>query len=78
MFLGAAPVLLASSATSGAVTPLLLPLVAGNFVYIAGSDLMPEMKQIEDRWLSHVLVFSLGVTLMYSIPFIRSIVLAAL
>ncbi|MFB6245902.1 MAG: ZIP family metal transporter [Candidatus Nanohaloarchaea archaeon] len=71
MFLGAAIVLAASSATGGGVVPVLLPLVVGNFVYIAGSDLMPQMKDVESDWVKHVLVFSAGVGLMYAVPAIK-------
>lgn len=72
MFLGAALVLQLSSSAGESIVPLLLPLVAGNFVYIAGSDLMPEIKQIESRWVSHVIVFSAGVGIMYAIPFVEA------
>lgn len=70
MFLGAGIVLMLSGISSETV-PLLLPLVAGNFIFIAGSDLMPLFKE-EPRWKSHLAVFSAGLLLMYAIPFLRS------
>lgn len=70
MFTGAVFVFLLSAYASG-VNALLLPLVIGNFVYIAGSDLLPRFKEEEDILL-HMGMFALGVALMYSIPFIKS------
>ena len=72
MFLGAGIVLAVSGAFSDAV-PVLLAVVVGNFVYIAGSDLLPEFKTSDD-WHLHLLVFSVGVAVMYSIPYIESAV----
>lgn len=73
MFLGAGIVILLSRFTGGVVT-YLLPLVVGNFVYIAGSDLVPEFKDSEEDFLKHMVAFSAGVGLMYLIPFVRSLV----
>lgn len=70
MFIGAGLVVGLSGLSSSTV-PLLLPLVAGNFLFIAGSDLMPVFKD-GPRWQMHVLVFSAGVALMYSIPFLKA------
>lgn len=70
MFVGAAFVFLLSAYSSG-VNAVLLPLVIGNFVYIAGSDLLPRFNSDEDILL-HMGMFALGVALMYSIPFIQS------
>ena len=72
MFAGAA-VVLGLSEVSGATVSILLPLVIGNFVFIAGSDLLPEFKT-EDRWLMHILMFSVGVGIMYTIPYLKSLV----
>lgn len=48
--------------------PLLVPFAAGNFIYIASSDLVPEMHKSEGwRKLMSVLVFGLGLALMYVI-----------
>jgi zinc and cadmium transporter len=72
MFVGAAAVF-GLSQLSGAAVGILLPIVVGNFVFIAGSDLLPEFKT-EDRWHLHILMFSIGVGIMYSIPYIKSMV----
>ena len=70
MFLGAGLVLSLSTISEQTV-PLLLPLVIGNFVYIAGSDLLPEFKDSQ-YWFSHLIVFGAGVLAMYLIPYIKS------
>lgn len=72
MFAGAALVLGLSEISSETV-PLLLPLVIGNFVYIAGSDLVPQFKDSKS-WIKHFLVFSTGVAIMYVVPFIKAAV----
>lgn len=72
MFLGAGIVFALSTASSG-INAVLLPLVIGNFVYIAGADLLPRFKEDEDIIL-HLAMFSLGVAVMYSIPFLRQLV----
>lgn len=72
MFLGAALVF-ALSQVSAATVPVLLPLVIGNFVFIAGSDLLPEFKT-EDRWGLHLVMFGIGVAIMYAIPYIKAAV----
>ncbi len=73
MLVGAALVIAVSSRVDNAVS-LLLPLVTGNFVYIAGSDLLPEMKEMDEQWWKHVLIFCLGVGLMYLVPYLKSLV----
>jgi zinc and cadmium transporter len=73
MFIGAGLVF-ALSAASASVNSLLLPLVIGNFVYIAGSDLLPRFKEDEDILL-HLAMFSTGVAVMYSIPWIKAALL---
>lgn len=69
MFLGAGLVIGLSNISKETV-PILLPLVIGNFVYIAGSDLLPEFKNSDD-WIKHLTVFGIGVAIMYLIPFIK-------
>lgn len=46
-----------------------LPFAAGNFLYIAASDLIPEIKHKTDNKSSiiHFLVFLLGIGIMYGI-----------
>ncbi len=72
MFLGAGLVLLASQVSQSAV-PILLPVVIGNFLYIAGSDLIPAFKH-DDTWITHLLVFSLGASMMYAIPYLKALI----
>lgn len=70
MFIGAGTVFALSAASQG-INSFLLPLVVGNFVYIAGADLLPRFKEDEDILL-HLAMFSLGIAVMYAIPFIKS------
>jgi zinc and cadmium transporter len=59
-FLGAALVLLLNVQTSG-LTAYLLPFTAGGFIYIAGSDLIPELKkEVGLRRSALQLLFILG------------------
>jgi len=55
------------------ILPYLLPIAAGGFVYIAASDLMPEIKKEKDLKKSMVsfLVFIIGIILMYLIKIIN-------
>ncbi|MFB6241310.1 MAG: ZIP family metal transporter [Candidatus Nanosalina sp.] len=69
MFAGAG-VVFALSAFSMGINSLLLPLVIGNFVYIAGADLLPRFKEDEDIIL-HLVMFALGVGLMYGISILK-------
>ena len=74
MFLGAGTVFALSAASAG-INNFLLPLVVGNFVYIAGADLLPRFKEDEDILL-HLAMFSLGIAAMYAIPFIKSFLIS--
>ena len=49
------------------LTGFLVPFAAGNFLYIAGSDLVPELKDQKDvgKSLVQLFVMVLGVALMY-------------
>ena len=48
--------------------PLLIPFAAGNFIYIAAADLVPEMHKSEgSRKIISILVFVLGLLFMYII-----------
>lgn len=69
MFIGAAAVLVSTQYVSG-LEKFLLPLVIGNFVYIAGSDLLPRIK--ERQMGAHLLFFVLGVAVMYAIPYVKA------
>lgn len=52
--------------------PFLMPFAAGGFVYIAASDLMPEIRKESNLKKSIIsfFVFILGITLMYLVKFI--------
>jgi zinc and cadmium transporter len=51
------------------LTEILLPFAAGNFIYISGSDLVPELKDQKDilNGLKQFGLMGLGVLLMYFI-----------
>ncbi len=51
----------------------LLPFAAGNFIYIAASDLIPEVKHRDNlkQNLVHFITFVLGILLMYSMTLIK-------
>lgn len=55
------------------ILPYLLPFAAGGFVYIAASDLMPEIKKETNlkKSMGLFLVFILGVLLMYLVKIIN-------
>lgn len=72
MFAGAGLVL-ALNSVAGSVNVFLLPLVIGNFVYIAGSDLLPRFKEDEDIFI-HAVMFSSGVLLMYLVPYVKALI----
>ena len=67
-FLGAALVLGLQMSIHG-IEEVLLPIVAGNFLYIAGSDLIPELhKESKSRSaLLQLLAMIAGIALMYSL-----------
>ena len=56
----------------GNSTIFLLPFAAGNFIYIAASDLLPEIKHKESlkKALIHFFVFLLGIVLMLLIKLV--------
>ena len=72
MFLGAGVVLALSTLTQS-LNVYLLPLVIGNFVYIAGSDLLPRFKT-EDDLILHSIMFITGVTVMYLVPYVKALI----
>jgi zinc and cadmium transporter len=53
----------------GGAIVFLLPFAAGNFIYIASSDLLPEIKQkvSPQKSMIHFLIFLLGLGLMLSL-----------
>jgi zinc and cadmium transporter len=54
------------------IIPYLLPFAAGGFIYIAASDLMPEIRQEPNKKKSIIsfLIFIIGIALMYLVKFI--------
>jgi zinc and cadmium transporter len=61
------------SGVVGSTPVFLLPFAAGNFVYIASSDLIPEIKDEEDvtRAAAYFLVFLTGIALMLGVRLLR-------
>jgi zinc and cadmium transporter len=60
-----------AGAVEGAVV-FLLPFAAGGFIYIAASDLVPEIKKELDikKSLSAIGIFILGIAIMYLLMFV--------
>jgi zinc and cadmium transporter len=56
----------------GEAISFLLPFAAGGFIYIAATDLVPEIKKEINfrRYMLTLLVFILGILIMWSIKFI--------
>jgi len=54
------------------IIPYLLPFAAGGFIYIAASDLMPELRKEADlkRSISSFAIFILGIILMFLVKLI--------
>lgn len=55
------------------IIPYLLPVAAGGFIYIAASDLLPEIRQEPNlkKSISAFVVFLLGIALMFAIKLIN-------
>jgi len=55
----------------GEGTLFLLPFIAGNFIYIAASDLIPQIKDEKDflKSAARFLVFLAGIFLMFLLKF---------
>ena len=56
------------SSFSSMLAQLVLPVAAGGFIYIAASDLMPEIRAIDDtrKSVATFAVFMLGIALMWA------------
>lgn len=54
------------------VIPLLLPFAAGGFIYIASSDLIPQIinQKSLKKSIVHLFFFVLGICLMYTLKFL--------
>ena len=57
----------------GDVMPYLLPIAAGGFIYIASSDLMPEIREETNLKKSIISfgIFLLGIIFMYAVKFLE-------
>jgi len=56
------------------ITTLIISLAAGGFIYIAASDLIPELrKDATAKSLLYLLVFIIGILLMWLLKFIGSV-----
>jgi len=54
--------------------PILIPFAAGNFIYIAGSDLIPEIRREQPETLESALqltAIALGILIMFSLVFLE-------
>ena len=69
---GAVVALLIASVTEN-ITLLAIPVAAGIFIYIAGSDLIPELHKEDDAWKSFIelVVFILGILVMMALLLIE-------
>ena len=54
------------------VTTFLSPFAAGNFIYIAAADLIPEIKHHDEPWgqVIHFLSFLSGLGLLWAVGFV--------
>ncbi len=70
-FMGAGLVLFLSLNTES-MNQFLLPMAAGGFIYIAGSDLIPQVKDRGNLFqsLAHISLFILGAAPMYFMTFL--------
>lgn len=71
-FLGLIIALVAGSVVEG-ITNILVPFAAGGFIYIAGSDLIPELHKEESttKSLFQLFMFLLGIALMATLLFLE-------
>ncbi len=69
--LGAATIIFISTTTEN-ILAILLPFTAGSFIYIAGSDLIPELhKEYElKKSIGLLISFIAGITIMFLLTFI--------
>jgi len=67
-------VALALSGTIESISLILVPIAAGGFIYIAGSDLIPELHKHSEKFgesLGHLIVFILGILVMGLLLFLE-------
>lgn len=68
-FVGAVGVILFSGVEG--LIGVLLPLAIGNFVFVAGADLLPELRRVEANRLVQLAIMAVGVGIMYAITGVR-------
>ena len=71
--LGAIVALSLNFLTQGFI-PFLVPFAAGNFIYVAGSDLIPELRKEEPKFLKSTLqltAFVFGVLILFSLTILQ-------
>lgn len=73
-FAGAGAVVLFADVTG--VIEVLLPVAIGNFVFVAGSDLLPELRAGNSNATVQLVIILVGVAIMYSITIIKPLLLA--
>ena len=67
-------VALALSGMIESISLILVPIAAGGFIYIAGSDLIPELHKHSEKFgesLGHLIVFILGILVMGLLLFLE-------
>jgi len=72
-FIGILVVLVLGAYVEG-INSFLIPFAAGSFIYIAGSDLIPEVHRVESKTVKAILqlfFFVLGMLLMYGLLFLE-------
>ena len=59
--------------TDGSLTKFLVPFAAGGFVYIAGTDLIPELHKHNEgkKGIAQVAMFLAGIGLMLGLLFLE-------
>jgi zinc and cadmium transporter len=61
------------SESSAAFSAIVIPIAAGGFIYIAGSDLVPEMHKNQEKSfpLKNLIGILLGILIMYGLTFLK-------
>jgi zinc and cadmium transporter len=63
------------SESSAYFSAIVIPIAAGGFIYIAGSDLVPEMHKNQEKSFpfKNLIGIILGILLMYALTFLKVI-----
>lgn len=75
-----AGVILYITGSVGGINRVLLPFAAGAFIYIAGTDLLPELRQEDEQTITllQMAVFALGILLTYALTFAEELIETAI